>query len=154
MCYEGKPFLSEPGNLGLILNFDFFQPYEHLSYSLGAIHVGSKPSLWKQVQARKYYTCWTYTWSTRTLSWYKQLFVDDLIKFWDGVEMRIASSNCTRKIHRALMIVSWSSCGSKNLVFWDTVLDWVALDAYWGSGKYELLWIWQGELASTYANRA
>ena len=23
MCYEGKPFLSEPGNFSLILNFDF-----------------------------------------------------------------------------------------------------------------------------------
>jgi hypothetical protein len=39
MVYEGKPFLSESGNLGLILNFDFFQPYEHLSYSLGAIYM-------------------------------------------------------------------------------------------------------------------
>ena len=39
LCYEGKPFLSESGNLGLILNFDFFQPYEHLSYSLGAIYM-------------------------------------------------------------------------------------------------------------------
>ena len=37
--FEGKPFLCEAGNLGLILNFDFFQPYDHLSYSLGAIYM-------------------------------------------------------------------------------------------------------------------
>lgn len=24
--FDGRPFLSESGNLGLILNFDFFQP--------------------------------------------------------------------------------------------------------------------------------
>ena len=34
-----KPFLCEPGNLGLILNFDFFQPFDHLTYSLGAIYM-------------------------------------------------------------------------------------------------------------------
>ena len=33
ICYEGKPFHCEPGNLGLILNFDFFQPYEHVLFS-------------------------------------------------------------------------------------------------------------------------
>ena len=39
MCYENKPFLSEAGNLGLLLNFDFFQPYYHISYSLGALYI-------------------------------------------------------------------------------------------------------------------
>ena len=38
-CYQNEPFLSEPGNLGLILNFDFFQPYLHTTYSLGAIYM-------------------------------------------------------------------------------------------------------------------
>ena len=37
--YKDEPFLSEPGNLGLILNFDFFQPFDHLTYSLGAIYM-------------------------------------------------------------------------------------------------------------------
>ncbi len=39
MVYEGEPFLAESGNLGLILNFDFFQPFDHLTYSLGAIYM-------------------------------------------------------------------------------------------------------------------
>ena len=39
MCYQNEPFLSQPGNLGLILNFDFFQPCLHTTYSLGAIYM-------------------------------------------------------------------------------------------------------------------
>ena len=29
VSYQNEPFLSEPGNLGLILYFDFFQPFLH-----------------------------------------------------------------------------------------------------------------------------
>ena len=29
-CIDGEPFLPESGNLGLIMNFDFFQPYDHV----------------------------------------------------------------------------------------------------------------------------
>ena len=43
MCYEGKPFLCEPGKLGLILNFDFFQPSEHLLYPLSDMSVLNLP---------------------------------------------------------------------------------------------------------------
>ena len=35
--YKGRPFLSIPHNLGLMLNCDWFQPYEHTSYSIGAL---------------------------------------------------------------------------------------------------------------------
>ena len=37
--YDNEPFLSEPGNYGLMLNMDFFQPYKHVQYSLGAIYI-------------------------------------------------------------------------------------------------------------------
>lgn len=35
--YDGQPFLSESGNFALILNMDFFQPFKHVQYSVGAI---------------------------------------------------------------------------------------------------------------------
>jgi hypothetical protein len=39
MNYNGSPFLSEPNNLALMLNKDFFQPYKHLKgHSVGAIY--------------------------------------------------------------------------------------------------------------------
>ena len=37
--YNNQPFLSEPGNYGLMLNMDFFQPYKHVQYSLGAMYL-------------------------------------------------------------------------------------------------------------------
>ena len=37
--YDNQPFLSEPGNYGLMLNMDFFQPYKHVQYSLGAVYL-------------------------------------------------------------------------------------------------------------------
>jgi len=39
ICYNNEPFLSEEGNLGLTLNYDHFQPYDHISYSMGAIYM-------------------------------------------------------------------------------------------------------------------
>ena len=36
--FNGSPFLSEPGNYAVMMNLDFFQPYKHVQYSLGAIY--------------------------------------------------------------------------------------------------------------------
>ena len=110
MCYEGKPFLSEPGNLGLILNFDFFQPYEHLSYSLGAIYM-SVLNLPRECRFKQENTILVGLIPgphepSHDINTFLKPLVDDLLKFWDGVEMRIASTNCTKKIQCALMCVS------------------------------------------------
>ena len=37
--YRDSPFLSEEGNLAVMMNFDFFQPYKHIQYSMGAVYV-------------------------------------------------------------------------------------------------------------------
>ena len=37
--YDGIPFLSEPLSFAFVLNIDWFQPYKHLSYSVGAIYL-------------------------------------------------------------------------------------------------------------------
>ena len=37
--FNGRTFLSESGNYALMLNMDFFQPYKHVQYSLGAIYL-------------------------------------------------------------------------------------------------------------------
>lgn len=39
LSYDGQPFLSEPGNFALMMNMDFFQPYKHVQYSVGAIYL-------------------------------------------------------------------------------------------------------------------
>lgn len=37
--FGAQSFLSEAGNLALMLNTDFFQPFKHVTYSLGAIYL-------------------------------------------------------------------------------------------------------------------
>ena len=37
--YEGEPFLSAPFTYGLMLNVDWFNPFKHTQYSLGAIYL-------------------------------------------------------------------------------------------------------------------
>lgn len=37
--YRGVPFLSEPLTFGLMINMDWFQPYKHVQYSVGAIYI-------------------------------------------------------------------------------------------------------------------
>jgi len=37
--YSGKPFLAEPFSFAFLINIDWFQPYKHLSYSVGAIYL-------------------------------------------------------------------------------------------------------------------
>lgn len=110
LCYEGKAFLSEPGNLGLILNFDFFQPYEHLSYSLGAIYMSvlnlPRESRFKQENTILVGLIPGPHEPSHDINSFLKPLVDDLLRFWNGVEVRISSINCTRKIHCALMIVS------------------------------------------------
>ena len=36
---NGTPFLKEPGNLLLILNIDWFKPFEHTLSSVGVIYL-------------------------------------------------------------------------------------------------------------------
>ena len=37
--YNGKPFFSQPHNIALMLNCDWFQPYEHSQYSIGVLYL-------------------------------------------------------------------------------------------------------------------
>lgn len=37
--YHGQPFLSLPNCYGLMMNIDWFQPYKHISYSVGVIYL-------------------------------------------------------------------------------------------------------------------
>ena len=39
LIYKDRPFLSNPYNLGLMLNCDWFQPFDHSSYSVGVLYL-------------------------------------------------------------------------------------------------------------------
>ena len=39
MNYGGAPYLEVSGNLILMLNIDWFQPFDHIQYSVGVIYL-------------------------------------------------------------------------------------------------------------------
>ena len=39
MVVNGKPFLKDPYKLSLRLNIDWFQPFDHTQYSMGAMYL-------------------------------------------------------------------------------------------------------------------
>ena len=39
MIYDGRPFLDLPNNIALALNIDWFNPYKHTQYSIGAVYL-------------------------------------------------------------------------------------------------------------------
>lgn len=110
MVHESEPFLAEPGNLGLILNFDFFQPFEHLTYSLGVLYM-SVLNLPRDIRHKQENTILVGLIPgphepKHDINTFLKPLVADLLKLWCGVEMRIASTNYTKKIRCALMCVS------------------------------------------------
>jgi hypothetical protein len=39
LLYQGRPFLNDSRNLALMFNCDWFQPYDHTPYSVGALYL-------------------------------------------------------------------------------------------------------------------
>lgn len=89
LSYKNQPFLSEPFSLGLIINIDWFQPYKHVNYSVGAIclvimnlprHLRYKREnviLVRILPGPKE--------PSRDINSYMQPLVDELLELWDGV---------------------------------------------------------------------
>ena len=108
--YEGQPFLSEPGNFALMLNMDFFHPYKHVEYSLGAIYltilnlprgtrnksnnvilVGLIPGPHEP---------------QHDINSFLEPLISDLLELWSGIELNVRSFNCKMKIRCALVCVA------------------------------------------------
>lgn len=108
--YEGERFLSEAGNIGFILNFDFFQPYDHLAYSLGAIYM-SVLNLPREIRYKQENTILVGLIPgphepSRDINSFLKPLVNDLNRLWRGVDMRVSSIKCVKKIRCALMCVA------------------------------------------------
>ena len=107
--YDGIPFLSEPLSFAFIPNIDWFQPYKHLSYSVGTIYltvlnlpsnlrfhedniilVGILPGPHEP---------------KLTINTYLQPMVDDLLEFWDGVTLNFPERG-NKCVRCALLCVS------------------------------------------------
>ena len=109
ITYKGEPSLSQPGNLGLILNFDFFQPFDHLTYYLGAIYLSilnlPRGCRYKQNTILIGLIPGPHE-PRRNINTFLKPLVADLLKLWDGLDMKIGSLDYVEKIHCALLCIS------------------------------------------------
>lgn len=105
---NGQAFLNEPGNVGLVLNVDWYQPYENASYSVGAMYlailnlplavrykpenvvvVGLMPGPKEP---------------SMTMNTFLKPIVDQLLLLWDtGLSVGVADINTFATIRAALM---------------------------------------------------
>ena len=97
MVKDDVPFLQVPGNLLLMLNVDWFQPFEHTQYSVGVIYLvvqnlpralRFKPEniiIVSTIPGPSEPNC-------NHLNPYLEPMVDDLIKLWQGVHVKTPHS--------------------------------------------------------------
>lgn len=107
--YNGQPFLSQPFNFALMMNVDFFQPYKHVPYSVGAIYcvVMNLPRniRYKEENAILVGLIPGPHEPQRDMNTYLEPLVLELLQFWDGIEMTISSSS-KRVVRCALLCVA------------------------------------------------
>ena len=108
--HNGSPFLSEPGNYAVMLNVDFFQPYKHLPYSLGAIYL-TILNLPRGIRSKQENTILVGLIPgphepQHDLNTYLESLVADLLKLWNGMQLNVAGANCMKIIRCALVCVA------------------------------------------------
>ena len=108
--YGAQSFLSEAGNLALMLNTDFFQPFKHVTYSLGAIYL-TVMNLPRSVRNKQENILLAGLIPgpqepEHDLNSFLEPLVEDLLRFWDGIELSVACSSAKKKIRCALLCIA------------------------------------------------
>ena len=91
--YDGTPFLSDDSGFAFMLNLDWFQPYKHLTYSVGAIYL-SVFNLPRKYRYKLENICLVGiipgpSEPELTINSYLDPLVQDLQKFWGGIELDV-----------------------------------------------------------------
>ena len=109
-CFDNRSFLSEQGNFALMMNMDFFQPYKHIQYSMGAIYV-TILNLPRSVRNKQENTILVglipgLHEPRHDINTCLDPFLTNLKKYWNGVELNVTSLKCTKLIRCALLCVA------------------------------------------------
>lgn len=108
--YSGKPFLSERHNLAFTMNMDIFQPYKHVNYSVGAIYL-TVMNLPRAVHYKQEYVIFVGLLPgphelSHDINSFLSPLVNELLQFWDGIDLSIHSVSGKRKVRCALLCVA------------------------------------------------
>lgn len=108
--YNNKPFLSEPGNLALMLNMDFFQPLKHVQYSVGAIYM-TILNLPREVRNKPENVILVGlipgpSEPRHDINSFLDPLVRDLLTFWEGIDLSVHSFTSKKTIRCALVSIA------------------------------------------------
>lgn len=107
--YKGEPFLSLPFTYGLMLNVDWFKPYKHLEYSVGAIYL-TIMNLPRQVRFKQENVLLVGLIPgpkepSLTINSLLRPFVDELLMFLNGIQMNVHAKG-SKLVRCALLCVA------------------------------------------------
>ena len=110
LYYEGKPFLAEPFSFALLINIDWFQPYQHLTYSVGVIYL-TVFNLPRSMRYKLENVCLVGILPgprepQHNVNSYIDPLIEDLLQFWNGVELSVSAINERKIIRCAVICVS------------------------------------------------
>lgn len=108
--WDGNAFLSESYNLALALNFDFFQPYKHIQYSVGAVYLTvlnlPRTKRYKQENVILLGLIPGPHEPKHNINSYIKPLVDELLSFWGGINLTIHSFSDKKLVKCALLCVA------------------------------------------------
>ena len=92
------------------MNLDFFQPYKHVQYSMGAVYLTvlnlPRTLRYKQENIILVGLIRAANEPHHDLNSFLKPLVEDLLKFWDGIELYVASMKYQKQIRCALLCVA------------------------------------------------
>ena len=108
MVVNGKPFLSEKFNFALSLNVDWFQPFKHVSNSIGVIYLSilNLPRT-ERYKPENIILCGVIPGPIEpkeTINSYLYPLVQELLELWEGVQVNIAAPGPGQSVVRAALI--------------------------------------------------
>ena len=105
---DGTQFLGVPGNMLLMLNVDWFLPFEHTQYSVGVIYlvIQNLPRIVRFRPENIIIVCTIpgpHEPDSNHLNPYLEPMVSDLIKLWQGVVIKTSGSMFSCTVLRAAL---------------------------------------------------
>ena len=108
--YLRSGFLSELHNLAFMLNFDFFQPYKHVQHSVGALYLTvmnlPRSKRYKQENVILVSLIPGPHEPKHDINSYIKPLVDELLRFWNGINLSIHSISGKKSVRCALLCVA------------------------------------------------
>ena len=117
--YNGKPFLSQSFNYGLMLSIDWFRPCKHTEYNIGAIYL-TIMNLPRDIRFRQENVLLIGLITgpkepKHNMNCYLASLVQELIELWTGVDMSVASFSKMVRVLCALLCVACDVPAARNV---------------------------------------